>query len=398
MWKFLPTANTIELNDYPDIKEAWHKLINFYFERNIVGKPGDQAISALEELRAWGRSDSDLRFYNPVNSDRTSGATKATVFWKALPTSFDSHFGDDKDALYEFLDKHQRYDADVPSTRIQDEYCEWSVRKNNEDKITRILFTSEPPEFYESLFYDYFEVGTDQTHALLLELYKSRCDDQEITIDELKDSRGNYDRYNKWNNEYCVHMQQPDNTLGAQINIAARSSILRMDTRTNSIISDADELINCGLYGARSRQSDPSIGAAINSEVRANNFVTLENPVGLYMTDFDPDGISSPDGTDASEFWKVLKGEASENKEDSMIVRAEFTVPKEKGYTVSDLDIGGENIIYGAQIAAKIGVRVSALATPAGDQAKVPRAIGCRNERPFPLDPNIPATRNRGQN
>ncbi len=383
MWKFKPTADTTEMDNYPDIKQAWHDLINFYFEHNIVGKPQDQSLSALEELQKWGRSFQDLRYYNPALNDRTANATPSSVFWKALPTSFDEMFGDDTDRLYKFLDERQVFPGLNQKTRIQDEYCEWSIKRNSEGKITKILFTSEPPEFYRFLYEDWFNVGKDKTHALLLELYSSRCDYQEIAISDLGNGR-DYNSFNKWNNEYCVHMQQPNNTLGAQVNIAARSSILRLNTSNRKPITDDQKLIMCARYGDPSRQSDPRIGSAINTQARKNNFITLENPVGLYMSSFDPTGIISPDGTPASEFWHVIKGKDDVDPKKAMIVRAEFSVPNDKGYTVSDLEIGREAINFGAQIAAKINIRVGVLVSEGGE-VPYPRAIGCTKELPIDL-------------
>ena len=43
---------------------------------------------------------------------------------------------------------------------------------------------------------------------------------------------------------------------------------------------------------------------------------------------------STPDGTDAQTFWKVLKGKVDKDPQKSMIVRAEFAVPASKKYTV----------------------------------------------------------------
>lgn len=167
MWKFRPTADTTEMDNYPEIKQAWHDLINYYFEHNIVGRPQDDRLSALEELQKWGRSFQDLKFYNPSLTNRTANAIPASVFWKALPTSFDEMFGDDTERLFEYLDNPQIFSTEYPKTRIQDEYCEWSIKRNEAGKITKIIFTSEPPEFYQFLYEDWFKVGKDKTHALL---------------------------------------------------------------------------------------------------------------------------------------------------------------------------------------------------------------------------------------
>jgi hypothetical protein len=70
-----PTAGQTEFEAVPGMVEAWESLLNFFFEFNIFGNPTDNALSAVEELRRWGRSDVDLRFYNPLSMPVPSGST-----------------------------------------------------------------------------------------------------------------------------------------------------------------------------------------------------------------------------------------------------------------------------------------------------------------------------------
>jgi hypothetical protein len=187
-------------------------------------------------------------------------------------------------------------------------------------------------------------------------------------------------------------MNQVNNTLGAQINIVARASILRQ--RGKKRITDARALIECAQYGDPDRQSDPAIGAAINQAARANRFITLENPVGLYMTGLDTSGWTSPDGTDPQSFWTVKAGIANPEPSKAMIVRAELAVPAGKPYTLADVEIGGVPIRFGAEIAAHIQVRVAVVVSP-GDSLPEPRPIGCADETPRPLEPLVKIRRRR---
>lgn len=380
MWQFDPTAGQTDFDQVPGLRAAWQQFINDYYEHNLYGTSQDTPL-ALQELRKWGRSDADLRFYNPLSVPVPDGSEPDNVFWKALPTSFDDRFGDDKEALFSFLDERQSYRGII--TRIQDEYNEWRVIRDQGNKIRKIIFTSEPPEYYQFLWDDPYEVGRQQTQELLLQLYRDRCGDPSVQLADLADVNGNYNWYNKWNNAYCVHMQQPNNTLGAQINIAARSSILRMRVSTGELIEDAQTLIKCAEFGAAARQSDPAIGFAVNLFARENRFVTLENPVGLYMTRLDTTGWSSPDGTNPQMFWKVIKGKDDSDPRKAIIVRAEYAVPDDKSYTVSEIKIGGEAIRYGAQVAANLEIRLGVLKSPPMSIPK-PRSIGCLSDQPTP--------------
>jgi hypothetical protein len=224
---------------------------------------------------------------------------------------------------------------------------------------------------------------SQESRDLLVEVYRKITGIQSVTIDDLVDSSGEYDWYNRYNNEYAVHMQQPNNTLGAQVNIVSRSCILRVN-RLGNPITDAQGLIRCGKYGDEARQSDPRIGDAINKFSRENRFITIENPVGLYMSDVDWSGWETPDGTSADTFWTVFRGSQDADPNKSFIVRAVYSVPANKGYTVSDISIGGEEIRFGAQIAARINVRVGVLVS-ASQQIPLPRPIGCTGIPPFPL-------------
>jgi len=380
MWVFEPTARLTDFERVSGLKDSWSSFINEQYESNLYG-------DALTELQRWGRSDSDMRVYNPASMPILSSSELKNVIWSALPTSFDEQFNN-TDEKFTYLDQRQRFnfqDGSSVITRIQDEYCEWVVKRNTDNKITEVIFTSEPPEYYNFMF-----STSQESRDLLVDVYREITGIQSITIDDLVDSRGEYDWYNRYNNEFAVHMQQPNNTLGAQVNIVSRSCILRVN-RLGNPITDAQGLISCGRYGDEARQSDPSIGDAINRFSRENCFITIENPVGLYMSGIDWKGWETPDGTPADAFWTVLRGSQDADQNKSYIVRAVYSVPQSKDYTVSDIKIGGEQIEFGAQIAARLDVRVGVLVSDP-QQIPLPRAIGCTGTPPFPLPDPVAAT------
>ena len=377
MFVFEPTARLTDFERVAGLKGAWSAFINDLYETHLYGKLNDRVQSALEELRLWGRSDSDLRVYNPASMPMPANSQLRNVTWSALPTSFDEQFNNTREK-FTFLDARQRFPGSSLITRIQDEYCEWVVRRNAENKITAVVFTSEPPEYYDFLFYQ-----SAESRDLLVTLYRDITGVASITISDLVDANGEYDWWNRYNNEFAVHMQQPNNTLEAQVDIVSRSCIRRVN-RLGNPITDALGLIRCGRYGDVARQSDPSIGHAVNTFAQENRFITIENPVGLYMSNVDWNGWTTPDQTDPKTFWTVVRGVQETDPNQSYIVRAIYTVPADKRYAVSDIKIGGEPIEYGAQIAARINVRVAVLVS---DPAPLPqaRAIGCTGTTPTPF-------------
>jgi hypothetical protein len=250
--------------------------------------------------------------------------------------------------------------------RNHDEYCEWQVFKEG-GKIKSVVFTCEPPEYCQFLYDPGDASLTDFARTLLIKIYQCRCGSTAIKLSNLEtthmDGRVVYNPGNDWNNKFCVHLQQPNNTLGAEINIAARAAIVYKNP-ANEVVTNISDLFHCDPFGEPSRGSDPSIGDHVNQFARENRFITLQNPVGLYMTSLDTSGWKTPDDTDAQEFFHVINGRADKDSSKSMIVRAEYSVPASKGYTVSDIKIGGIPIAFGGHIAQHLEMRLGALVGP----------------------------------
>ena len=121
----------------------------------------------------------------------------------------------------------------------QDEYLEWSVHKDQETgKIKEIIFTCEGPEYWNTVSQDkklllelYRKYGSEEVQES--DLYHSRDIYGRIEVSECKYrynqivKKGDYNVWNKWNLSHAIHLHQPNNSLAAEINIAARATILR---------------------------------------------------------------------------------------------------------------------------------------------------------------------------
>jgi hypothetical protein len=182
---------------------------------------------------------------------------------------------------------------------------------------------------------------------------------------------GAYVPRNRWNNSTtngAMHLIQPNNTLGAEIELAAAATIVRM---INGRTLDAEqELIKCGQYGRPERNSDPHIGAMVNELARAKHDITLANPVGLCIAGLSVAGWQTPDGSPASDYWKITRGTPEK------ALRAAYEVPAAKGFTVGDIKINGRNIEFGSQIADFITIKLTGLATRLG-KSNVAPFTGC---------------------
>jgi hypothetical protein len=135
---------------------------------------------------------------------------------------------------YDPVDRHsyarfKKQDGSVfagPAYRSQDEYLEWSVKRDADRVISEILFTCEGPEYWD-------HVATVDPQ-LLLTLYREICGDQTIALADLvfpeevtwrnpynasgqseTYAAGSYNPFNAANMRGAVHLTQPANTLGA---------------------------------------------------------------------------------------------------------------------------------------------------------------------------------------
>ncbi len=311
--------------------------------------PGNLKELSSDDLAAWSARISKLfddvagpparHFYNPTESDTPPGAGVASVRWPAAPGRL----------LSTRLSREKRWEVADGDRNEQDEYCEWSVLRDG-DKVVRVTFTSETPDYYDHLM--------DVDRKLLRKLYEEATG-KTVTVDALRDSNGLFEAGNAFNSSTdgtIVHLMQTTNTLRAAVVLAAEATVLRKG-KDDKPIKHPQTLIVCGGLGDERRHSDPQIAAAINNLVADRFEVTLADPPGLYLDGVVTTGMETPDGTDARTFWTVERGEPGH-------VRARFEVPAALGYAVGDIAIGGTPITFGAQIADRVHVRVDAVARP----------------------------------
>ena len=342
--RFDPPAFLDDFNDAQ--REKWSEMISARFDAGIRGRPGLFDLDAPRE-----------QFYNPTKVDTGPDAQSVDISWVGFPRNVEITSVSD-------LQRWRRAEA---SRDRQDEYCEWSVERDPASgKVTRVTFTCEGPEYWRLL--------AEDTPEVALDLYREFVNPQ-VQPDDLFFSNGLYNPRNRWNAstvEGAMHLIQENNTLGAEIELAAGSSVVReIDGRQ---LTDERELIECGQYGGVERHSDPHIGGQVNSLTRQKADVTLANPVGLYFDDLLTAGWETPDGSDPRSFWTYVRG--TEEKP----VRAVYEVPSRLSYVVSDVTIGGRPIAFGAQIADFVRIKLTGVGTRFGQSTAAPMT-GCLRPR-----------------
>jgi len=304
----------------------------------------DKTLKSARNAVAIGADKA--QFFDPIGVALDADAQTPSLRWKAFPR---------KQALKPIPARWQQ--AELRDN--QEEYCEWVATREN-GKITSVAFTSETPEYYVFLAVEAPEV--------LVGLYQTFVDPS-VTLKDLKNPDGSYNTANAFNLTGAMHMVQGSNTLGAAVTLVAEASVTR--TRNGHILTNAAELIACGVHADAERNSDPLITASVNELARRGAAVSLRDPLGLYIDGFEPDAQwKTPDGSNPADYWKPLRGDADH------VVRAEFRVPEDKGFSVGDIQIGGHPITSPSQIADAVFVRVDAVAHQFGQHELAPRACG----------------------
>ncbi|WP_052262236.1 hypothetical protein [Pseudoalteromonas luteoviolacea] len=385
----------------------------------------------------------DAYFYNPATTNIPSGTASAAVTWNAFPGRLQQYFSATTPVepsnpynlsltqLRELADTGS-YTKDGQSQAIQDipavfcpeadwggtlnpflpygprgwqdEYCEWAVQKNDDDKVTRVDFACENPEYWHALW----AVSPDTVAKIYQDTLNfdapANCRIT-VSVDDLtlKDANGHavvdpvsghpvYNPLNKWNNSPIanrqnstmnggvMHLTSTPNTLQTEIGLAGFST-----PQYESGNGNQQKLICCGQFGQAYRHSDPHIGQTVNQIVGGQFIsgqyfkVNLANPFGLYIqqpTSLDSwtfsnriqKGVNVPADAKASDVWQIVRG--SEQVTDpvtgsafpgNFILHAICQIPSswlamDPTLTLEDIEINNTPIQWGSQITEQIDI------------------------------------------
>jgi hypothetical protein len=217
----------------------------------------------------------------------------------------------------------------------RDEYSEWYTHVSG-GNVTAVDITTELPDYWEYL-------AAKLSHTEFADIYR-RYVDPAATEAVLFPPRGDpgdaYDPMNAFNTERgAMHMICPINNLDAALGLIWDATIWRFSG------SEPMDIQDCS--GADSHHADPTVIAHFNRLAREGRFITLEDPVGIYILGIDLAGWKTPDGSDPQSLVRVERGNPP--------VRMRVQVPS-GAFTLSDVTIGGEPIRSGAQVAERVTV------------------------------------------
>ena len=280
-------------------------------------------------------------FYNPATTDVAVVANRDLI-WMGFPRPLLVGDQSGRHGAFPASDTRDRSDRTTGGQSTQVEYLEWHVvRRPQDNKITKVTFTTETPEYWSELHRVHPEV--------VLRLYRELLGNPSIEEEEIA-PEGFYEPLNDWNTrDGIIHyiVASPPNTLGQAIG-QARGSVAGVSYRDNYETPGGD-----------TTAVDPRIRLDLKALARKNLWVTLRDPVGLYILGWDDTGWTKPDDSPVGNYWRVVRP-ASEPALPAL--RVEYEVPASEGFVVGDISIGGRPIEYGGQLAEHITVLIGGLA------------------------------------
>lgn len=381
---------------------AWSGNVNRWVEAALVGDVWD--------LLNYGPRPA---FYNPLTTSVPPSAANAAIPWQAFPGRLSALFPNDSASWFEWADNgvtkqvttdlcSQQTIAPIPYPPTgprgwQDEYCEWSVTRDTNNRITSVMFTCENPEYWFTLW----EVDPNKVLSLYRQLVSPSVQLADLCVPNVSDpitGQPAYNPLNKWNagtqslpsSGGAVHLTSSPNTLGAEFDLAAAATIPR--SMNGQPVQSASQLVCCARYGKIGRHSDPTIGQTVNQIVNYTPTLpqaraTLTNPVGLYMQMPNFSQYTTPDGTPASQFWTIVRGKLRNPAipgDIDRILHATFEVPANKGYTVSDITISGSPIQWASQITNTFQMALMATVFANSGTSQTPSSCTTPNNNPSP--------------
>ncbi|MEY2539910.1 MAG: hypothetical protein QOG67_3650 [Verrucomicrobiota bacterium] len=308
------------------------------------------------------------QYVNPAKVD-VAGYKPNVISWPGFPNLLFGQYAT-ADEAYAAADASTTFEGDfgpVTGRGVQDEYLEWYVTKDAAGNVRTIDFTTETQEYWSTLY----SLSPDLAARKYTQILGTN-----VTVADISTNH-RYNPYNDFNVKTgIIHLIQGNNTLGAELDIAAQSTLPRTDATGNPItdvVSCSHCTNNYGL-GEAGRNSDPTIASNVALAAQNGCLLTVPDPVGLYIVKFDADAIAGPIGVNVRSCWTEIRGNPT--------VRARFTIPV--GHTLGQFSVGGNALQHPSQIAEHIFVGLTAVTETANAVQRPPPRL-CSAQPAAPL-------------
>ena len=350
------------------LRTQWNTNISGFTAQAILGNPWNTKNASYQEA-----------YFDSLKTDIPKNSPALLIDWNAFPNRLNQYFGSDAqpanpyrysaDQILELGDTGAIKGMKMPFKEIPsklcpevdwsasgkqvygpygprgwlDEYCEWSVVRNSKNKITRIDFTCENPEYWNTVWM----VSPQRVAELYEETLNWDAPREQhihVTVDDLSlidKTTGNpvidpstggpvFNSLNKWNSGSIGIRGQGAKNFGGAMNLTSTPNTLQTEmalaggATVQRSIGNAfpQELICFSQYGQEYRNSDPHIGQSTNQAVSDGNHVALADPSGLYIqkpaldiVNGGPFSIPSdpalPNGATVDDCWQIVRGHES---------------------------------------------------------------------------------------
>ena len=407
---------------YEKLANAWSQNVNGFTQQAITGSPWNSLYNSNQN-----------NYYNPlVTPIPAASPGPVDIAWIAFPNRLIQYLGQNQvpqnpynlqqSVLNQLADTGDIAKYPIPTNRCPqadwsggtepygpygprgwlDEYCEFSVARNASNKITRIDFCCENPEYFQTLwrispqkvadvYTNTLNAGAPKSQWIKVTVADLQLNDPNTGNPVIDPQTGNpaYNPLNRWNygtistrgtpdaTGGAMHLTATPNTLQTELGLAAGASVLRTQGGT-----DPQAVICCSQYGQNYRNSDPHIGQSVYLTVNAKLNISLVDPPGLYiqMPSFAqyqlPADPNLPKGATAADCWQIIRGFetitdpiSNEPYPGSFILHAAFQIPEAwiqagVSFTVGDIKIAGQPIQYGSQVASTLEIALFGRAIP----------------------------------
>jgi hypothetical protein len=362
-----------------------------------------RARSNIADLRKLG-ARGEIPYANPADEPVPASATTTAVPWEGFPASVTTRWGRGPTALEQAESKG--YDDvaaagavdetggehDCKVRHRQDEYLEWEDLRDGSGRLAAVTFVCEGYDYWSELFsaepgYVANEFSTSTGRLVHQDELRAPADlyyrdGDGNRLGEPFVEAGHYNYRNQVNQGPGIrHLSHDANSLGAEINLAVTSCLPRRDQDRKPVPADPQRLLCCTRGGDPNRSSDPRIAAGAYGLVTTKKQrFTLADPVGLYVRDFDLNGLEIPgQGQPPEEICDVQRGTGDPHASDTAsnrILRMRIAPPAGATWALSDLRLAdGTPLTRGAQLAHLVGMH---LLVDHWDANSVPEAVDCR--------------------
>jgi hypothetical protein len=315
------------LRDAPEgsgFYRAWHEEVSMLVsgpapDPGVVPEGRMRAPASVQRTADQGPAS---QWFDPLAAD-ADVVTVRQLSWIGFPReSLTVDHRDDRAAAF----------AEAETRQQQHEYFEWRTYRDDTDRVTKVVFVTEGPEYWRVLA---------EREPYVLEALYQQLVSPDVRLADLIEN-GAYNPFNRWNTEAgIVHFvgQEPVNSLGAAIGLAQSGA---------GNVGFPDNYAMVESFVAHS--VDDYLPLDVGAVMRKGLFVTVHDPVGLYIDGWDDTGWTTPDGSPVGDYWRIARGRPG------AVLRLEYEVPQEEGFVVGDIRIGGRPITSGGQLAEHISV------------------------------------------